>query len=67
MAKVWKIVVIVAAAVLLLGAICIGVAFLTGADPWRLLPESVVYFHVKDILNYFGFDMSSYLSFGFGF
>ena len=67
MAKVWKIVAIVAAALLLLGAIIIGVAFLTGTDPWRILPESVVYFRVKDILNYFGVDIGSYLGFGFGF
>ena len=67
MAKVWKIVAIVAAALLLLGVIIIGVAFLTGTDPWRILPESVVYFRVKDILNAMGVDLGSYLSFGFGF
>ena len=53
MAKIWKYVAIITVAVLFIGAVCIGVGFLTGAAPLRLTAKFVQYFHVKDLIEQF--------------
>lgn len=53
MAKIWKYVAIAAAAILLIGAVCIGVGFLTGASPLRIVAKFVQHYDVQSLIEQF--------------
>ena len=53
MKKGWKFVGILFTVVLLLGAVCLGVGFLTGADAGRIFLVADASFHITDSINNF--------------